>query len=149
MDGLVAKSCPTLAIPWTVAFQAPLPMGFSRQEYWSCHALLHGIFLTQESNPHLFCLLHWQVGYLPLAPPGKPANAEDTSSISGLERFPWRRKWQPTPEFLPGKSNGQRSLVGYIVHGSQRVRHNWVIKEQQQRTQEWQREIIPSLKHPR
>ena len=33
--GLVAKSCPTLAIPWTVACQAPLSMGFSRQEYWS------------------------------------------------------------------------------------------------------------------
>ena len=28
--GLVAKSCLTLAIPWTVAHQAPLPMGFSR-----------------------------------------------------------------------------------------------------------------------
>ena len=32
---LDAKSCPTLAIPWTVACQAPLSMGFSRQEYWS------------------------------------------------------------------------------------------------------------------
>ena len=32
---LVAKSCPTLATPWTVAHQAPLSMGFSRQEYWS------------------------------------------------------------------------------------------------------------------
>ena len=30
-----AKSCPTLAIPWTVACQAHLSMGFSRQEYWS------------------------------------------------------------------------------------------------------------------
>ena len=26
----------------------------------------------------------------------------------------WRRKWQPTPVFLPGKFQGQRSLVGYI-----------------------------------
>ena len=33
--GLVTKSCPTLVIPWTVACQAPLSMGFSRQEYWS------------------------------------------------------------------------------------------------------------------
>ena len=31
---LVAKSCLTLAIPWTVACQAPLSMGFSRQECW-------------------------------------------------------------------------------------------------------------------
>ena len=35
VGGLVAKSCPTLAIPWTVACQAPLSMRFSRQEYWS------------------------------------------------------------------------------------------------------------------
>ena len=33
--GLITKWCPTLAIPWTVACQAPLSMGFSRQEYWS------------------------------------------------------------------------------------------------------------------
>ena len=32
---LVAKSYLTLASPWTVGCQAPLPMGFSRQEYWS------------------------------------------------------------------------------------------------------------------
>ena len=32
--GLVAKSCLTLVNPWTVACQAPLSMGFSRQEYW-------------------------------------------------------------------------------------------------------------------
>ena len=31
---LVTKSCPNLATPWTVACQAPLPRGFSRQEYW-------------------------------------------------------------------------------------------------------------------
>ena len=33
--GEVAKSCPTLANPWIVACQAPLSLGFSRQEYWS------------------------------------------------------------------------------------------------------------------
>ena len=33
--GLVAKLCPTLATPWMVAHQAPLSMGFSRQEYRS------------------------------------------------------------------------------------------------------------------
>ena len=30
-----------------------------------------------------------------------------------VEKIPWRRKWQPTPVFLPGKSHGQRSLAGY------------------------------------
>ena len=33
--GFVAKLCPTLATPWTVACQAPVSMGFSRQHYWS------------------------------------------------------------------------------------------------------------------
>ena len=27
-------------------------------------------------------------------------------------KIPWRREWQPTPDFLPGESHGQRSLVG-------------------------------------
>ena len=31
--------------------------------------------------------------------------------------MPWRRKWQPTPVFLPGKSHGQRSLEGYSPWG--------------------------------
>ena len=35
----------------------------------------------------------------------------------------WRKKWQPTPVFLPGESHGQRSLVGSM--GSHRVGHNW------------------------
>ena len=29
----------------------------------------------------------------------------------------WRRKWQPTPVFLPGESHGQRSLTGYSPEG--------------------------------
>ena len=37
----------------------------------------------------------------------------------------WRRKWQPTPVFLPGESQGQRSLVGCWSIGFHRVRHNW------------------------
>ena len=32
-------------------------------------------------------------------------------------KIPWRRKWQPTPVFLPGKSHGQRSLVDYSPWG--------------------------------
>ena len=33
--GLVAKLCPTLGTPWTIACKAFLSMGFPRQEYWS------------------------------------------------------------------------------------------------------------------
>ena len=34
-----------------------------------------------------------------------------------IGKIPWRRKWQPTPVLLPGKSHGQRSLVGYCPWG--------------------------------
>ena len=57
------------ATPWTVACQAPVSMGFPRQEYWSgLPFLLQGIFPTQESNPGL---LHWRQIFLPFQPPGK------------------------------------------------------------------------------
>ena len=60
--------------PWTVASQVPLSVKFSKQENFQagCHFLLQGTFLTQGSNPHLLCLLHWQAGSLPLASPEKP-----------------------------------------------------------------------------
>ena len=59
---------------WTISCQAPLSMECSRQADTGvgCQALLQGIFLTQESNPRLLGLLHWQAGSLPLVPPGKP-----------------------------------------------------------------------------
>ena len=34
-----------------------------------------------------------------------------------IKKIPWRRKWQPTPVFLPGKSHGQWSLAGYSPCG--------------------------------
>ena len=69
--------------PWTVACQAPLSMGLPRQEYWSgLHFLLQGIFPTQGLG--LLCLLHWQVGSLPLGhlrSPGPPEKCLLMSSI--------------------------------------------------------------------
>ena len=42
-----------------------------------------------------------------------------------VRKIPWRRKWQPTPVFLPGESHGQRSLVGYSPQGQKKVRQDW------------------------
>ena len=50
----------------------------------------------------------------PLANAG---DTRDTGSIPGLARSPWSRRWQFTPIFFPGKSHGQRSLVGYSPWG--------------------------------
>ena len=74
---------------WTIAHQAPLCMGFSRQEYWSglpCPPA--GIFPTQGSNPRLLCLLHWQVGSLPLVPPGEPRLCAASAQT---------QQWLPSP----------------------------------------------------
>ena len=45
----------------------------------------------------------------------RPSNEERTVSSKNSGR--WRRKWQPTPVLLPGKSHGPRSLVGYSPWG--------------------------------
>ena len=42
-----------------------------------------------------------------------PANFRRCGFDLWIRRIPWRKKWQPPPVFLPGKSNGHRSLVGY------------------------------------
>ena len=47
------------------------------------------------------------------------------TSLSLFTFMHWRRKWQPTPVFLPGESQGQRSLVGCHLWGSHRIGHDW------------------------
>ena len=61
---------------WTVAHQAPLSIGCSRQEYWSGMPCPPppGDLPNQGLNPHLFCLLHQWAGSLPLMPPGHVVN---------------------------------------------------------------------------
>ena len=83
---LVAQSCPTLCDPWTVACQAPLPMGFSRQEYRSglpCPPPrdLHNPG-TEPRSPIL------QADSLPSEPPGKPMNTKVGSPSLPQGTFP-------------------------------------------------------------
>ena len=47
-----------------------------------------------------------------------------------VRKIPWRRKWQPTPVFLPGECHGQRSLAGYSPQGCKRI--GYVVTKQQQ-----------------
>ena len=48
-----------------------------------------------------------------------------------IGKISWKRKWQPTPVVLPGKSHGQRNVASCSPWGWKRVGHNWVTKQQQ------------------
>ena len=50
--------------------------------------------------------------------------AEGQTRLSDFTFTHWRRKWQPTPVFLPGESQGQGSLVGCHLWGCKRVGHD-------------------------
>ena len=89
-------SCVQLfATPGPVAHQAPLSIGFPRQKYWS------GLpFLTQGSNPHLLCLLHWQVSSLPLCHLGSP-----TSDIPACKNEEYALPCTEASSFNPSSSS--------------------------------------------
>ena len=94
-------SCPTLfATLWTVTHQAPLSMGFSRSEFWSGLKCLPPRDLP---NP--------EIELASLTSPALEGGFFTNNAMRG------RRQWQPTPVLLPGKSHGQRSLVGYSPWG--------------------------------
>ena len=93
-------------------------------------SLLHLLLLPQSIQSHVLKILHFlyfifsRVNLLQrnklliyklvvLVVKNLPAHAGDEGSTPGSGRSPWRRKWQPTPVFLPGKSHGPRSPVGY------------------------------------
>ena len=55
----------------------------------------------------------------------------------------WRRQWHPTPVLLPGKSHGQRSLVGCSL-GSQRIGHDWATSLSLFTFMHWRRKWQPT-----
>ena len=72
-----------------------------------CSAVIDGRFRSVQ-------LLGWRSG----KEPGCQCRRHKRHGFNPwVRKIPWRRKWQPTPEFLPGKSRGQRSLVGYSPWG--------------------------------
>ena len=82
--------------PWTVARQAPLPMGFpGKNTGVGCHFLLQGIFLTQGSNPHL---LHCQVDSFSLSHQESPLIYlfSSVQLLSNVQLFatPWTTAFQ-------------------------------------------------------
>ena len=65
---------------------------------------------------------HYSMGFLrglagknPPPNTGRHAGRRRCGFDPWVRKIPWRRKWQPTPVFLPGKFHGQRSLAGYSL----------------------------------
>ena len=85
---------------------------------WGHKRFGHDLVTKQQHNREKLCIIIAGMGF----PGGSEVkasarNAGDLGSIPGSERFPWRRKWQPTPVFFPGESHGRRNLVGYSPRG--------------------------------
>ena len=92
------------------------------QESW--HAMVHGVTkksdITEWLNKNIIFL-----GY----PGGSATKHPPVKQETWVRKIPWRRKWQITLVFLPGKFHGQRSLPGYSPWGHKRVGHNLANKE--------------------
>ena len=74
------QSYPNSATLWTVAHQAPLSLGFSRQEHWS------GLLCSppgDRPDPQMDAILHWQVDSLPLSHLGSPVYTYMCAYIKG------------------------------------------------------------------
>ena len=91
------------------------------------------LYTEKAMAPHSGTLA-WKIPWT--EEPGSPWGCEEPDTTErlcfhfSLSTFMhWRRKWQPTPVFLPGKSHGQRSLVGYSSWGCKRVKHDLVTKQ--------------------
>ena len=81
-------------------------------------------------------IAHPQRWYIPLSLtclavriPGFDPGGPGSTPSGGVPPF-WRRKWQPTPVFLPWKSREQRSLADYSPWNHKRVRDDWATKQQ-------------------
>ena len=105
----VAQSCPTLSDPMDCSLPSSSIHGIfqARVLEWSSIAFSASEQLVRsnfklskvEATEKEFacqCMRHRRFGFNPW-----------------VRKIPWRRKWQPSPVFLPGKSHGQRSLAGY------------------------------------
>ena len=97
------------ATPWIAARQASLFITNSRSS--------HRLTSIESVMPFSHLILGRPLLLLPLIPP---------SIRPWVRKILWRRKWQPTPVLLPGKSHGRRRVVGYSP---------WRLKESD--TTEW------------
>ena len=113
---------------------APSPLSSSQYMAMTCPsniwvtALIFCFPSTLHMAPHSSTLA-WKIPWMEepgrLQSMGSLRVGHDWATSLSLSTFMhWRRKWQPTPVFLPGESQGRWSLMG-CRHGSHRVGHDW------------------------
>ena len=121
--------CPIviICVPAHLVFLCPYSFAFSRRSYkwiWTIYNLFRLASLTQPEKamaPHSSTLA-WKIPWTEepdrLQSMGSLRVRQDwVTSLSLFTFMHWRRKWQPTPVFLPGKSQGRGSLVGCHLWG--------------------------------
>ena len=85
MHAKLLQPCPTLCDPMDCSPPGLCPWDSpGKNTGVGSSALLQGIVLIQGLNPCLLCLLNWQTGSLPLAPPGKPRYAKRYTTVNVL-----------------------------------------------------------------
>ena len=99
-------------IPWTVVYQASLSMGFSRQEYWSGEQSLN-CWTPREVQYFVFLNEQLMVASLVAQTVKNPPTMQETQVRSLGWEDPLEKEMATIPVLLPGKSQGQRSLVDY------------------------------------
>ena len=88
-------------------------------DVWYC---LHTLFFFRSGMVILSYILYNNLSRPHRWPSGKESayqyrRCKRCGFDSWVRKIPWNRKWQPTPLYLPGKFQGQRSLAGYSPWG--------------------------------
>ena len=105
-------------IPRTISCQASLSMGFSRQECWNelpCSS--PGDLPDLGLNPHLLCLLHWQAGSLPLAPPGTEKYTYIQNNLPAMQKIQVRSLGWEDP--LEKRTATHSSVLAWRIPGTE------------------------------
>ena len=108
--------------PWSLSGLGTLPWHLkgSRENPFMCFRVFRSLHHPQESAPSprdLVCI-----------PPSSLASQVvqgGAGSVPGWRKTPWRRTWQPTPVFLPGKIPWMKQPGGLQSMGSQRAGCQW------------------------
>ena len=135
-----AQSCLTLCDFMDCSPPGSSVHGISQARILEWVAIILGIFLTQGSNPHLLCLLHWQVGPLPLGPPAKPFMwpymRSKPSQQPLLVTFSLYRLKMVSQHLTANSRRYWRTGEPGLLHSreSQRLRHDLVTEQQQNKS---------------